>query len=118
MAKSENTEEFLKRVDAETAIFETGGHLITGHGNAVSEAIRDFINKNNVILFVHGGPGLCNRHEIMAQDDLAKNFILVTWDQRGTGGSYITDQPYLTNDQLVEDAHELILWLTKEFKQK
>ena len=71
-----------------------------------------------VILFVHGGPGLCNRHEIMVQDDLAKNFILVAWDQRGTGGSYIADQSHLTNDKLVEDTHELILWLIKEFKQK
>jgi pimeloyl-ACP methyl ester carboxylesterase len=45
MALYENAEKFLKRVNAETAIFETGGHLITGHGDAVGEAIRNFINK-------------------------------------------------------------------------
>ena len=43
MAKYESIEKLLARVDAKTAVFETGGHLITGHGNAVNEAIIDFL---------------------------------------------------------------------------
>ena len=43
MAKFSDTERFLHRVHASTAIFETGGHLISGHGDAVGEAIRAFI---------------------------------------------------------------------------
>ena len=44
MAKYENIEYFLKRVNAETQIFPDGGHLIIGHD--VSETIINFIEKN------------------------------------------------------------------------
>jgi pimeloyl-ACP methyl ester carboxylesterase len=43
MAKFESVQRFIHRTSARTAVFETGGHLITGHGNAVSEAIREFM---------------------------------------------------------------------------
>lgn len=45
MAKYENIEKFMKRTKTHTAIFETGGHMITGHGNKVSSAIKEFIEK-------------------------------------------------------------------------
>ena len=45
MAKYENTEKFIARTNAKTAVFETGGHLITGHGDAVSMAIKEFIEE-------------------------------------------------------------------------
>lgn len=45
MAKYENTEKFIARTNAKTAIFESGGHLITGHGDAVSMAIKEFIEE-------------------------------------------------------------------------
>jgi len=44
MAKYENTEIFLKRVNAQTMIFPDGGHLIIGHD--ISEGIIDFITEN------------------------------------------------------------------------
>ncbi len=44
MAKYENIEYFLKRVDAEIQIFPDGGHLIIGHD--VSEGIINFVKKN------------------------------------------------------------------------
>jgi pimeloyl-ACP methyl ester carboxylesterase len=44
MAKYENIEYFLKRVNAETQIFPDGGHLIIGHD--VSEGIINFVEKN------------------------------------------------------------------------
>lgn len=43
MAKYENIEKFIGLTNAKTALFETGGHLITGHDNAVSTAIKEFI---------------------------------------------------------------------------
>ena len=46
MTKFESMEKFLSRVDAETAIFETGGHLISGNGNKVNERIIKFIESN------------------------------------------------------------------------
>lgn len=43
MTKYENMDKFIKLTNAQSAIFETGGHLITGHGDAVSQAIKNFI---------------------------------------------------------------------------
>lgn len=45
-----------------------------------------------VILFLHGGPGVCDRHNILRDhSDLAEDFTLVCWDQRGSGKSYTPD---------------------------
>ena len=43
MTKYENIDKFIKLTNAEASIFETGGHLISGHGHAVSKAIKNFI---------------------------------------------------------------------------
>lgn len=45
MAKYEATAAFIARTHAQTAIFTTGGHLISGHDNAVGDAISEFITK-------------------------------------------------------------------------
>lgn len=45
MAKYESAQKFISRTNAKTAIFETGGHLITGHGDAVSMEIKKFIEE-------------------------------------------------------------------------
>jgi predicted alpha/beta hydrolase family esterase len=45
LTKYADTQKFIARTHPETAIFETGGHLITGHGDAVSVKIKEFINK-------------------------------------------------------------------------
>ena len=44
---------------------------------------------NPVILFIHGGPGGINRHDVLHNHlDLLDRFTLVGWDQRGVGGSW------------------------------
>jgi len=45
MAKYESIKKFIARTNAKTAVFERGGYLITGHGDAVSIAIKEFIEK-------------------------------------------------------------------------
>ena len=72
---------------------------------------------NPVLLFLHGGPGVCNRHTIFADHaDLLDTFTVATWDQRGSGGSYRgVDVETLCIDRLVEDANELVLWLCGRF---
>lgn len=42
MAPYENIEKLLKRINAQTAIFETGGHMIEGHDSYTK--IKEFIN--------------------------------------------------------------------------
>lgn len=43
LAKFDEVKKFIARVHCQTAIFETGGHLITGHEDEVSEVIKNFI---------------------------------------------------------------------------
>ncbi|EOH74307.1 alpha/beta fold hydrolase [Enterococcus malodoratus] len=45
MAKYEQIEKLLQRVEADTAICETGGHTIDGNGDFVDRAVRRFIEK-------------------------------------------------------------------------
>ncbi len=73
-----------------------------------------------VLLFLHGGPGVCNRHTILHDhDDLMDSFTLVGWDQRGSGGSYYNvPEESLTVDQMVEDARELVELLCERFGQE
>ena len=72
-----------------------------------------------VLLFLHGGPGVVNRHSIMTHDrDLLDTFTIATWDQRGTGGSYAgVDHQRLTIAQFVEDARVVVEYLCDEFKK-
>jgi pimeloyl-ACP methyl ester carboxylesterase len=39
------TEKFIEETDAEKCIYESGGHLISGHGNQLSLVIKQFIEK-------------------------------------------------------------------------
>ncbi len=45
MAKYETVQRFIERTHAKATVFATGGHLITGHGNAVSMAIKEFMKE-------------------------------------------------------------------------
>ena len=73
-----------------------------------------------VLLFLHGGPGVPNRHSVMINDtDLLDSFTLVCWDQRGTAGSYKgCDPKTLTVQQLVDDAKQLVEYLCKTFHKE
>lgn len=46
LARFDEVAKFIGRVDPEIAIYETGGHLITGHENDVSETIIGFIERH------------------------------------------------------------------------
>ena len=76
--------------------------------------------ENPVVLFLHGGPGVPNRHGMArAHMDLLDDFTIVAWDQRGTGGSYFgCDPESLTLDQLISDCAELIDWLCQTLDKK
>ena len=73
--------------------------------------------KNPVLLFLHGGPGVTNRHSaILGNDDLLDDFTIVAWDQRGTAGSYKgARKEDLTLEQLTKDAKELVSYLCNKF---
>ena len=70
---------------------------------------------NPVVLFLHGGPGVPNRHGMAKNHmDLLDDFTIVAWDQRGTGGSYFgCDPATLTLEQLIADCGQLLQYLSK-----
>lgn len=70
------------------------------------------------ILFLHGGPGVCDRHWLLKnQSQLAEKYTMVCWDQRGSGKSYskhIKEQK-LCLDTYVNDAKAVIDYIKKRF---
>ncbi len=74
----------------------------------------------NILLFLHGGPGVANRHiPCKYNDDLADDFLVVGYDQRGTGGSYWgSKKEDFKIEQYVEDVECLIKYLCKEFNKE
>ena len=74
-----------------------------------------------VLLFLHGGPGVCDRHWVLRdQSSLAQIATMVCWDQRGAGLSW--NKNLKSEDmrvfRCVEDAHELIAYLKQRFHKK
>lgn len=76
--------------------------------------------ENPVVLFLHGGPGIPNRHGMAKNHmDLLDDFTIVAWDQRGTGGSYFgCDPSTLTLDQLIQDCAQLLAYLCQTLKKE
>ncbi|MBS1935039.1 MAG: alpha/beta hydrolase [Bacteroidetes bacterium] len=77
-------------------------------------------SENPILLFIHGGPGWPQTPQLRYFNaDLAKKIILVTWDQRGCGRSYLNDSAAenLSLDQIVSDAHELTQFLKVKYKK-
>ena len=83
--------------------------------------VRGTNAENPVLLFIHGGPGVCDRHWVLKdQSGLADVCTMVCWDQRGAGKSYNKEQSKqpMTIDLMVSDAAELVELLCKEFNQE
>jgi len=73
-----------------------------------------------VLLFLHGGPGVSDRHWVLKeQSSLAETATMVCWDQRGSGKSYSPRlrKEDMTVGRMVEDAHELVIYLKTRFRK-
>lgn len=72
-----------------------------------------------VLLFLAGGPG--GSELVMTRrylGELEQHFIVVNWDQPGTGKSYnAVDFDALTPERIVSDAHALIQHLRERFDE-
>ncbi|MGL6202395.1 MAG: alpha/beta fold hydrolase [Lachnospiraceae bacterium] len=77
--------------------------------------------KNPVLLFLHGGPGLpeyflsCNSGLKLEED-----FTVCWWEQRGSGRSYRPDIPpkTMTLEQMIKDTVAVTNYLRERFDQK
>ena len=76
---------------------------------------------NPVLLYLSGGPGQTDLPYTRAiLQELEKDFIIVGWDQRGSGKSYAALDPVstLTLDQAISDTIELADYLRRRFDEE
>ncbi len=89
-------------------------------GHDLAMMIRGASTDNPVLLYLAGGPGGSElgamRNHLPA---LEQHFVVVTWDQRGTGKSYTQIEPTatLTFDNAVADTIDVTNYLRDRFGQ-
>jgi pimeloyl-ACP methyl ester carboxylesterase len=131
----------MKRIDILIAIiFVTASNKVDcqkviGHSSSSIDRLYDInlngcqqkilVQSNNInnpiLLYLHGGPGssiMLFSHSFSKR--LKDHFIFVNWDQRGTALSYHEgmDTTKISEEQIREDALELIKYLLKTFNKK
>lgn len=90
------------------------------NGTTLDLRIRGTNTNNPVVLFLHGGPGICDRHFVLRdQAPLTDVCTLVCLDQRGSGKSYTREQGKreMSVDQVVEDARIVVEFLCDKFRK-
>ena len=105
--------------------------IVTPNGVERSEAVRiggidQFVSirgedrRNPILLVLHGGPGFPTMPMAwFATHGLEEYFTVVHWDQRGTGKTYLMNDPKIVAPTMkplrfVDDTEELVSWLRKE----
>ena len=83
-------------------------------------SIRGWDESKPVLLFLAGGPGgtqlAAVRHELA---ELEKHFVVVGWDQPGSGKSYYADAiENITAETYLQDGHALTEYLRDRFGQE
>lgn len=83
--------------------------------------IRGRNERNPVLLFLHGGPGLALMPLAhVFQRNIEEDFVVVQWDMRGSGKSYnrkLTPDD-LKEDRLVSDVHDVAQYLCTRLHQQ
>jgi len=83
-------------------------------------SLRGWDKTAPVLLFLAGGPGgtqmAAVRHE---QAELEKHFVVVNWDQPGSGKSYYAEKTKnITVQTYIQDGHALTEYLKERFSQE
>jgi pimeloyl-ACP methyl ester carboxylesterase len=83
-------------------------------------SIRGWNKNAPVLLFLAGGPGGTQmavvRHELA---ELEKHFVVVNWDQPGSGKSYYAEKTKnITAQTYIQDGHALTEYLKDRFSQE
>jgi pimeloyl-ACP methyl ester carboxylesterase len=87
-------------------------------GISQSVWLRGISRSNPLLILLHGGPGVSEsalfRH---FNSGLEQHFLMVYWEQRGTGRSYHADIPpqSMTIRQFLHDLDELVDWARQRF---
>lgn len=83
--------------------------------------IRGRSRENPVLLFLHGGPGMPAMFLAHSfQRELERNFVVVHWDQRAAGKSFVTgiDPETISTSQYLEDLFVVVDQLREQFGQE
>jgi proline iminopeptidase len=90
---------------------------IGGHEQAMM--IRGRSTDNPVLLYLAGGPGGTDLGAMRADVALERDFVVVTWEQRGAGKSYSALDPVetFTLEQMVADTIEVTNYLRDRFDE-
>ena len=124
------TPEPMTRQDA-TGVVRELRHIVTPNGIERSEAVRiggidQYVSirgadrRNPVLLIIHGGPGFPTTPLAWwATHGLEEYFTVVHWDQRGSGKTYLMNDPKavaptMKPERFVDDTEELVAWLRKD----
>lgn len=89
------------------------------HAHDLSLVIRGENTANPILLYLAGGPGGSDVGGMRAHlQGLERDFVVVTWDQRGTGTSYSQLEPTstLTFSGAVEDTVAVTQYLQQRFE--
>lgn len=83
-------------------------------------SLRGWDKNAPVLLFLAGGPGgtqmAAVRHELV---ELEKHFVVVNWDQPGSGKSYYAEKTKnITVQTYIQDGHALTEYLKERFSQE
>ena len=92
--------------------------FITVNGDRQNIRVRSQSADLPVLLFLHGGPGVCDRNWVMKyQSDLSEVCTMVCWDQRATGKSCTKASlnGIITVDMMIEDACAVVDELCRRF---
>jgi pimeloyl-ACP methyl ester carboxylesterase len=103
----------------EGSIAELVDVRIGGHDQAIM--LRGVSAQAPVLLYLEGGPGGTGIGRIRnSGEDLEQEFVVATWDQRGTGKSYDALEPLstLTLAQMVDDTLEVTNYLRERFDEQ
>jgi len=74
-----------------------------------------------VLLFLHGGPGFSSRvYSKMFIKDLKKDFIIVQWDQRGSGftAAWGSEDDPISIDLMHQDTKEVVHYVLQKFNKE
>lgn len=112
--QNKETEQVVKSPVKEKIFIELGGEKQYVEMTGASDELP-------VLLFLHGGPGWPQTpHLRYFNADLTKDMIVVSWDQAGSGQSYMRNPnpEELSTKSLINDAHELTQYLKKKLNKE
>ncbi|MEA4869989.1 MAG: alpha/beta hydrolase [Christensenella sp.] len=91
------------------------------NGATLDLRLRGTKEENPVVLFLHGGPGVCDRQFVLEdQAPLADVCTIVCFDQRGAGKSYsqALAKKHMDLEMVIQDAIAVIDFLQERFHQE